>query len=535
MDKLIIENLSFAYPGKSGKTLCDISLEISQGEYIVIAGKSGCGKTTLLRHLKPALTPHGKRSGRILIGGRELKQMSEREQAQKIGFVMQDPDSQIVTDKVWHELAFGLENLGFDRNTIRLRVAEMAAYFGIDEWFDCEVGSLSGGQKQLLNLAAVMAMHPDVLILDEPVSQLDPVAASDFLDTVAKINRELGVTVILTEHRLEEIFSFADKIAVMDSGRIVSFESPQRTGEKLSFSLSFIRYAMPVPMKIYAEVGDTSLPCPVNIREGRKWLSEILPEMHDAMIENEEPPISESVITLRDIHFKYDKKGKTVLNDLSASFQGGKITAVLGGNGAGKSTLLKIIAGICKPQAGKIKCGKMKIAYLPQHVQTVFTEKTVRADLLLMDENIGEVVSLTDIQDILASHPFDISGGEMQRAALAKILLTSPDVLLLDEPTKGMDGGYKEKFAEILKSLAAKGKTVILVSHDIEFCASYADVCMMLFGGKIAAQNHARSFFSGNTFYTTAASRMSRSVFENAVTAEEVAYLCKKNLKKPEY
>ena len=228
-----IENLTFAYPGSHRKTLDNVSLTVAKGEYVVLCGASGSGKTTLLRHLKPVLTPYGEKSGSILFDGQPIAELTPVRQATGIGYVMQDPDQQIVTDKVWHELAFGLESIGCDRETMRARVAEMACYFGIADWFHRDVAILSGGQKQLLNLASVMAMQPEVLILDEPTSQLDPLAASDFLNTVRKINTELGTTVIITEHRLEDIFPYADRAVVMENGRIIADDTPRRIGARL--------------------------------------------------------------------------------------------------------------------------------------------------------------------------------------------------------------------------------------------------------------------------------------------------------------
>ena len=216
-----IKNLTFSYPEQEKQTLKNINLTVNDGEFIVLCGPSGCGKSTLLRQMKSVLAPHGRREGSISFDGVDLNDMGEREQSSKIGFVQQSPDNQIVTDKVWHELAFGLESLGCDTPTIRRRVAEMASFFGIQTWFYKNVTELSGGQKQLLNLASIMVMQPKVLILDEPTSQLDPIAASDFLATLGKINRELGTTIILTEHRLEEAFPLADRAVVMDKGEII--------------------------------------------------------------------------------------------------------------------------------------------------------------------------------------------------------------------------------------------------------------------------------------------------------------------------
>ena len=252
MEHFKIEDLNFSYPTAKGKlSLENVSLTISKGEYIVLCGRSGSGKTTLLRHLKTVLAPHGKRSGSITFNGVPLEQVSERDQASKIGYVMQNPDDQIVTDKVWHELAFGLESLGTDQKVMRARVAEMACYFGIQDWFHRNVADLSGGQKQLLNLASIMAMQPEVLILDEPTSQLDPIAASDFLNTVRKINIELGTTVIVTEHRLEDIFPYADRAIVMDEGRIIADDTPRNIGKLLYEQKNLMFAAMPTPVRVF--------------------------------------------------------------------------------------------------------------------------------------------------------------------------------------------------------------------------------------------------------------------------------------------
>ena len=268
---LEINDLCFAYPEEKKRALNHVSLYVEDGEFLVLCGKSGCGKSTLLTHLKTPLTPHGKRKGEILFQGVSIGEMSNREQSQRIGYVLQNPDNQIVTDKVWHELAFGLESLGYSNADIRIRVAEMASYFGIQDWFYKNVSELSGGQKQLLNLASIMAMHPDMLILDEPTSQLDPIAASDFLETVKKINRDLGTTIILTEHRLEEVFPSADRVVVMDEGQILCVGTPPEIGEELKKRNHEMFLAMPVPMQVYAKV-ESEQPCPITVRDGRKWL-----------------------------------------------------------------------------------------------------------------------------------------------------------------------------------------------------------------------------------------------------------------------
>ena len=543
-----IKNLTFSYAAAKGKhSLENVSLTIEQGEFLVLCGKSGSGKSTLLRQLKTVLTPNGKRTGEILFRGVPLKQVSDREQSEKIGFVMQNPDDQIVTDKVWHELAFGLESLGCDQKTMRGRVAEMACYFGIQDWFHRDVATLSGGQKQLLNLASIMAMQPEVLILDEPTSQLDPIAASDFLNTVRKINTELGTTVIITEHRLEDIFPYADRAVVMEKGRVIADDTPGKVGQLLFEQENPMFAAMPTPVRVYYGAGGTG-ESPLTVRQGRSWLSRRFPNRpeKDAIAA---PPLPEEVkdpaLVLKELWFRYEKDSPDILRGVSAEIPTGSLYAILGGNGAGKSTTLKAISGICRPYRGKVTLfgkpvDKYKsselfhgcLAMLPQDPKSLFVKKTVREDLSEMTRDkssIERIAALCQITELLDSHPYDLSGGEQQRAALAKVLLTNPRLLLLDEPTKGIDSFFKETFAGILADLKKQGITIVMVSHDVEFCARYADIVSMFFDGQILTTDTPRRFFGSNSFYTTAAHRMSRHVFEGAVTAEDVIRLYKEN------
>lgn len=543
-----IEDLSFSYPTAKGrKSLDGISLSIEKGEYIVLCGKSGCGKTTLLRQLKSVLAPHGKKTGEILFNGTPIEKVSQRDQSAKIGYVMQNPDDQIVTDKVWHELAFGLESLGCDQKTMRARVAEMACYFGIQDWFHREVANLSGGQKQLLNLASIMAMQPEVLILDEPTSQLDPIAASDFLNTVRKINIELGTTVIITEHRLEDIFPYADRAIVMDGGKVIADDTPRNIGKLLYEQKNDMFAAMPTPIRVfYGANGDGD--CPLTVREGRTWLSKTYsePKVNTLPVDALDEEIEHPALSLKELWFRYEKNSPDVLRGVSTEVPTGTLYAIVGGNGAGKSTALKAVCGICKPYRGKVKVfgkpvEKYKaaelfggcLAMLPQDPKSLFVKKTVREDLCEMtkdEKKIAEIAAVCEIEGLLDSHPYDLSGGEQQRSALAKVLLTGPRLLLLDEPTKGIDSFFKEKLADILCKLKDQGITIVMVSHDVEFCAKYADMVSMFFDGQILTTDTPRRFFGNNSFYTTAANRMSRHVFSMAVTAEDVVELCRQNV-----
>lgn len=546
MEQIQIRNLTFSYPGKEAG-LCDINFSVKKGAYILLCGQSGSGKTTLLRHLKSVLTPYGKRSGDILMNGVPLEQISQLEQSSKIGYVMQNPDDQIVTDTVWHELSFGLENIGCPPGAMGLRVAEMASFFGIEGWFYRKTSELSGGQKQLLNLASIMAMQPEILILDEPTSQLDPIAASDFLNTLRKINLELGTTVIITEHRTEDIFPVADRVVIMDGGRIIADDTPRNVGAELFRKNSILFDALPAPMRVFYQCGAEGT-CPLTVREGREWLNreyEASVPVFRQFSRQEYRPASEITVEMKEVWFRYEKNSLDVLRGVSLQVPRGSLFAIVGGNGAGKSTTLRSLCGTCRPYRGEIRIlGKPLRRYqadtlfhhclsmLPQDPRSLFVKKTVREELEEMapeEKLIQQISDLCDIRHLLDTHPYDLSGGEQQRTALAKVLMSQPKILLLDEPTKALDCRFKNTFAQLLKKLKEQGITIIMVSHDVEFCAEHADMVSMFFDGQVMATDTPGNFFGSNSFYTTAANRMSRSVFEKAVTAGDVVELYRKN------
>lgn len=536
MAAFAIEHLTFAYPKAASPALDNVSFSVREGEFFLLCGVSGGGKSTLLRHLKSVLTPYGTRSGRVLLDGKPLETWDARTQAQRIGFVLQQPDDQLVTDKVWHELAFGLESLGTDAQTMRLRIGEMASFFGIQTWFDRSVDTLSGGQKQLLNLASVMAMHPDVLVLDEPTGQLDPIAAAEFLHTVQRLNRELGVTVILSEHRLEDALPMADRATVLEQGRLTALGTPDEVARALLERGSPFFAAMPTPVRVWGGVGAPGK-CPLDIRAGRALLETLRPSplpATDTRADSDGAPL----LQLRECWFRYDREGADVLKGLSLTVRAGELLAIVGGNGAGKSTALAVLAGQRRPYRGKVLQKAKRIAALCQEPRAMFVKDTVRADLedalrtlslpaAEQQPRMDAAVAAMALSPLLERHPFDLSGGEQQRAAIAKLLLARPDVLLLDEPTKGMDAAFRASFGALLRALCEQGTAVVLVSHDIEFCAAYADRAALLFDGQILSEGRTRAFFAGNHFYTTAANRMARPWLPDAILCREVIEACR--------
>lgn len=622
-----LKKLSFRYSGEDKEVLSDIDLAIEEGGFYVICGASGSGKSTLLRQLKTSLQPVGQRSGRILYYGRDLEEVSQYTQSAKIGFVFQNPDTQIVTDKVWHELAFGLESIGMPQDMIRVRVAEMASYFGIQNWFYQSTDTLSGGQKQLLNLASVMVMHPKVLLLDEPVSQLDPIAAADFMATIHKLHAEFGITVIMAEHSLEEVAAYVDEVIFMKEGRLIAKGKMEELGNILETHDPSMEEILTVPMqiargyeKLQKKKEDTAFTTndriPYTVALGQKWMAQRFPLAKQEEIKGfpftkqeetekfafakqeeaqrflgakqEEAGRFTSVkqkekkslpakdpkkqnrgkrsfdgkkvpfaIQCTELCYHYPQADVDVVDHLSLFVEEGAIFALMGGNGSGKTTTLHLLGGLLKPQKGTIEFfGRSLTKYkekelrngilgvLPQDPTTLFVRKAVEEDLyeVLEDQKeqnqiktfFGEtkqeiwqnVIALLGIEDLLKKHPYDLSGGEQQKAALAKVLLRQPAILLLDEPTKGLDAGSKKRLGELLVGLSQKKVTILMVSHDIEFCAKYATKTGLFFDGNIASMQDTKEFFVENHFYTTAANRMCRNYFPDVVTVQDAIRVC---------
>ncbi len=522
MSVVSVEKLSFSYPDGTA-ALSSVSLDIREGEFVTLCGASGCGKSTLLRMLKPALTPHGEKSGEVLFCGERLHGLPLLQTAREIGFVMQDPESGIVTDKVWHELAFSLESAGLETAEIRRRVGEMAGYFGLESVFERDCASLSGGQKQLVALASAAALHPRLLLLDEPASQLDPIAAQGFIDALSRLNRDFGMTVVIAEHRLEELLHISDRVIVMDKGRIIADCAPESICKALPEAHPMMS-AMPVATRLYAMSGGRDN-APLSVREGR--MSEPCRSAVERLIPESmtERPLGEVLISAKSLWVSYEKNAPDVLKRADIEVRGGSILAILGGNGSGKTTLLKCLAGMIKPLGGSIKRRKgLKCAYLPQNPCEIFTEDSVSDELCAVSADYAEIAESFGLSGLMSHHPYDISGGEQQRLAIAKLMLKKPDVLLLDEPTKGMDALSRKALCRLLFGLRESGVAVVLVTHDTELAAMCADRCALLFDGELSGEGEPASFFSENYFYTTPMRRLAHGIKNGIVTLERCSY-----------
>lgn len=523
-----LKQVSFYYPEGVVPALTQVDLAVPAGGFVLVCGPSGSGKSTLLKHMKSSQIPFGRGTGELLFKGKDLETMELGESARSVGFVGQNPDNQIVTDTVWHELAFGLENLGVPVEEIRKRTAETAQYFGMTEWFRQPVEALSGGQKQMLNLASVMVMQPEVLILDEPTAQMDPIGARRFFHTLKGLQQEIGTTIILSEQRLEEVMPLAQDLVYMENGQIVAQGPVQESlkiladYEKIKNKPLAMETSFPVALRVYMKSREKEEEIvPVSVGQGRQWLSGKRAVIWEHKETYEE---TENVITVQGVDFSYEK-GKKVLEHLDWQVKKGSIYGLLGGNGAGKTTLMKLICGILKPRRGKIKTNGT-VRYLVQNPLSIFTEITAEDELAVCcgrdPEAVEAMLEKMELTEFRGQNPLDLSGGQQQRLALGKVLLTKPEILLLDEPTKGMDGGFKVKFGAMLGELKKQGITTVLVSHDMEFCAEYATYCGLMFDREIISGGPTREFFAENVYYTTAAARMTRGILKDCLVAEDI-------------
>ncbi|MBO4868152.1 MAG: ATP-binding cassette domain-containing protein [Clostridia bacterium] len=509
MEILTAKDLSFTYAKSDVPALSGVSFSVSEGQFVTVCGPTGGGKSTLLRLIKKEMTPAGTTSGELLFRGVPVAELSLRQSAESIGFVVQRPEEQIVSDRVGGELLFGAQSLGYDRERAMRRAAEIADLFGFTGRFSDRTSELSGGRKQLLTLASTLLTSPSLLLLDEPTSRLDPVASADLISMLVRINRELGVTVIVAEHDTSRLLSVSDAVMFMEGGKITAFGPPEEVlSERPSDA---VLSDMPTPVRLFFDTGVQGT-CPLDVKAGRRVFSGYTESKPDGERKSGDPALQ-----IEHVYYRYDRGGSDVLRDASLTVNRGEIRFIFGGNGCGKSTLLHCAAGLYKPYSGKVKLfGKKPSEYgdgelyggcvslLCQDVSGAFTYETVG------DQFRGADLSGLpfDVTPLFGRHPYDLSGGELQIAALCLALLSHPRLLLLDEPTKGMDASLKKKFSEALSSLASAGVAIVIVSHDTELAAQCADTCSMMFDGGIVCTAPTGEFMRGNAFYTTDVCRM---------------------------
>jgi energy-coupling factor transport system ATP-binding protein len=533
--------VNFTYPDSSEPAIRNLSLTIEKGQFVVLFGASGSGKSTLLRLLKKEIQPHGTLSGDILIKGSPIQE--NKGLSTEIGFVFQDPENQVVADDVLHELVFGLENSGLSTNEIRSRVAEIVHFFGAESLLHRKTHELSGGKKQQINLASVLLMQPDILLLDEPTAQLDPVSSREFLDMLKRLNEEFGMTIIIAEHRLEEVFTLADQIVMMEKGEVLFDGEPQRVVRQI-WNTPNQPFIPSIPTLFLNVDGKGNVP--LTVKEGRNWAERQLFHFNNIS----KPKASNrrnDWIQAKNVYFRYDRKNDFILKELNLSLGKGEFYALLGGNGSGKTTLLKMLAGLLKPESGKLLYNQKpyrslkkgvhtkSVGYLPQNPKLFFLEDTVEKEIQAIMKQWGltdyvvvdQLLSQLGISHLLESHPYDLSGGEVQKAALACILIRKPEILLLDEPTKGLDPLSKENLASILNKLNEDGVTILMSTHDVEFAAQHATSCGMMFHGGITSEDVPEKFFKGNFFYSTMIQRLFRHLPDSSmITVEEVLRSC---------
>jgi energy-coupling factor transport system ATP-binding protein len=454
---LKINDYSFFYPNSKTPTFEDVNLEIKEGDFAILTGDTGCGKTTFLKSLLPNEILSGKKTGKVTLLS------AEDNTTPLIGYVSQNPENQLICESVWHEIAFALENYGADRSLMRRRVAEISHFFGIESWFHKNVGDLSGGEMQIVNLAKAVVTCPKLLLLDEPTSQLDPISEKNFLHTLFRINRELKISIIIATHSPETVKDYATKAFLLR--------------DKKLDEISLTKFE-------YTKINDISQQRCLSTHEKK-------------------------AISLKDVYFKYGNETDYILRGLDLNVSKGEIRSLVGGNGSGKTTILKLIAGIEKAKHGKVLNHlKENQAYLPQNPASLFACDSAEEEMRewqkncnYSNEDIDNMLYKVGLQNKRSLHPFDLSGGQQQLLALAKLLITNPNLLLLDEPTKGLDPKTKAVMANLIREFATLGGTVIIATHDLSFSLCACDSVTMIFDGEATCTENSSDFFKNNLFY----------------------------------
>jgi len=527
-------HLTYSYPGTEATILQDLSLDVVEGEFLLVMGPSGAGKSTLLRCLN-GLVPHfygGTLSGTIRVDGRDPVALGPRGMADIVGFVLQDPEAQFVVDRVEDELAFALENQGLSPIVMRKRVEEALDQINIAHLRHRSVSTLSGGERQRVAIAAVMTLQPRVLVLDEPTSQLDPQAAEEVLDTLVKLNQDLGLTIILSEHRLERVVQYVDRILYLSgNGQPPILDEPRKVLDRVELTPPLITLAKALGWS----------PIPLTIKEGRRFArkaSHRQPPARRAADRapaspgaNPNPPLS---ISVKELGFSYN--GHPALSNLSLDVRQGEFVALMGRNGAGKTTLLKQLVGLLRPDQGQVQIMAPAsgmamdtrqasveeiikyVGYVPQNPNALLFNDTVSQELDFTQRGHGlppgnhnALLDTLGLSEHANHYPRDLSVGERQRVALASILVAEPQVLLLDEPTRGLDYQQKDALVAFLQHERARGRTIIMATHDVELVANCADRVILLGDGQVIVDGPARQVMSESLVFASQINKLFRN------------------------
>ena len=553
-----IRDLTFYYGDASRPALQDVNLDIEDGEFVLVTGPSGCGKTSLCRCLN-GLIPHfygGEIAGGLEVQGLDVMRHTTRELATRVGMVFQDPENQLVSMDVQREVAFGLENLAFPRDVMAKRVEEALDTLGISGLRHRQVHELSGGEKQKVVISSVLALHPDVLVLDEPTSELDPKGAEDVLSIVRRLNDELGITVILVEHRLDRVVHLVDRMIVMDEGKIIADGNPRAVLS--NGDITSIGAGVPPIVRIVQRLRDNGVNVdniPLTVKEGRSMLKDIFMGARGGTLSQAESADNgRPVIEIDKLWHAYPE-GITALKNVSLRICEGEFVAVMGRNASGKTTLVKHINGLLQPTKGKvivsgIDTRRATIAQLSRKVGFIFQNPndhifadTVEEEIAFILKNLGfdsgeiaaridEMLEMFALKEFRKRYPRSLSGGERQRVAMASVLVARPRVLILDEPTRGMDYRLKSELMRFLNGYREKGNTVVLVTHDVETVAEHADRVVLLSEGGVVVDGNKRDVLSRALFFSPQINRLVQAfekygVPNNILTVDEALDILK--------